>query len=62
MSDIVNVLVFMALTECFLGVFVIINTYLNYKFIKHRIRIDKELREQRDKAYLVWLDSIGEKT
>ena len=61
MSDIVNVLVFMALTECFLGVFVIINTYLNYKFIKHRIRIDKELREQRDKAYLVWLDSIGEK-
>lgn len=61
MSEIVNVLVCLVLIECFLGVFGIINTYLNYKFFEHRMALDKKEEERREKAYLAWLDSLGEK-
>lgn len=61
MSEIANVLLCMALIQCGLGIFVIINTYNNHRFIEHRMALDKKEEERRQKAYLAWLDSLGEK-
>ena len=51
----------MALIQCGVGIFVIISTYLNYNFFEHRMALDKKEEERREKAYVAWLDSLGEK-
>lgn len=61
MSEIVNILLCMALIQCGLGIFVIINTYNNHRFIEHRMAFDKKEEERREKAYVAWLDNLGEK-
>ena len=61
MSEIANILIGMALIQCGVGIFVIISTYLNYNFFEHRMALDKKEEERREKAYVAWLDSLGEK-
>lgn len=61
MGEIINILIVWVLINAFLGVFVIFNTYLNYKFIKHRIRLDRKKELMDDRAYETWLNSLGDR-
>lgn len=61
MNEIINVLICWVLIECFFGAFVIFNTYINYKFIKHRIRLDEKKEFRDDRAYEAWLNSLGKR-
>ena len=61
MSEIVNILLCMVLVQCGTGILVMINTYNSYKFMKHRIELDKRNELREDRAYETWLDNLGEK-
>lgn len=61
MSEIVNILLCMVLVQCGTGILVMINTYNSYRFMKHRIELDKRNELREDRAYETWLDNLGEK-
>ncbi len=61
MSEIANILLCMALVQCGTGILVMINTYNSYRFMKHRIELDKKNELREDRAYEIWLDNLGEK-
>ena len=61
MSEIANILLCMVLVQCGTGILVMINTYNSYKFMKHRIELDKKNELREDRAYKTRLDNLGEK-
>lgn len=61
MSEIANILLCMVLVQCGTGILVMINIYNNYRFMKHRIELDKKNELREDRAYETWLANLGEK-
>lgn len=61
MIEIANILLCMVLVQCGTGILVMINTYNSYRFMKHRIELDKKNELREDRAYETWLDNLGEK-